>query len=274
MTRTALPSTTRPPHPRMAGAGLAHDVETPDVHTASASYRNRFVGGGRLALLRQAEGVTRALRATGSAPLSVLDVGGGHAQLTGALQRAGHRVVVHGSTEACFQWIQPLAAAAPQQVTPCVARLLALPFATGAFDLVCGIRLLAHVSEWRALLAEMARVSRRFLLLDFPLDGGMQRLSGPGFRLKRTVEKNTRPFFLYRRTDVVSCLATVDVQPVLSFGELVLPLALHRALHLPRLSLLAERALAGMGLGDRIGSPVLLLGEKRVHGRTDHAMEE
>jgi SAM-dependent methyltransferase len=252
---------------RTAGAGRPHDTDTPDVHTSSEGYRRRFEGGGRLALLRQADGVTHLLRATGGTSLRVLDVGGGHAQLTQLLHEAGHRVIVHGSAGTCFRWIAPLAERHPDRVAPCVSRLTALPFADGAFDLVCGIRLMAHVTAWHALLAEMARVTRRFLLVDFPLYGGAQRFSGLFFGLKKKVESNTRPFFLYRRHEVTEHLSALGVRTVDSFGQLVLPLALHRALHAPRASLAVEQMLGATGLGAHAGSPVLLLGEKMSAAR-------
>ncbi|HEX6964893.1 MAG TPA: methyltransferase domain-containing protein [Gemmatimonadaceae bacterium] len=249
---------------RIAGEGRPHDTDTPDVHTSSAGYRQRFEGGGRLALVRQMDVVTQLLRAIGGrgVPLSVLDVGGGHAQLAGLLCGAGHRVVVHGSTPECFTWIAPLAQARPDRIAPCVSRLTALPFADGTFDLVCGIRLMAHVTDWRALLAEMTRVTRRYLLVDYPLYAGVQRFSGRFFALKHKVESNTRPFFLYRREEVAAELSTLGVHTVRAVGQLVLPLALHRALRAPRASLRIEHALERTGLAARIGSPVLLLGER------------
>lgn len=259
---------------RTAGAGRPHDTETPDVHTSSSEYRRRFEGGGRLALLRQEDGVARLLRAVGDAPLAVLDVGGGHAQLTEVLHRAGHRVVVHGSSPDCFAWIAPMVRADPDRVAPCVSRLMELPFGDGAFDLVCGIRLLAHVTEWKALLAEMTRVTRRFLLVDFPLYGGAQRLSGRFFALKKKIEANTRPFFLYRREEVTDHLQALGVRTVGAVGQLVLPLALHRALGAPRASLVLEKALAGTGLAASIGSPVLLLGERMAAGQRSSRLQE
>lgn len=256
---------------RTAGVGLPHDTDTPDVHTSSAEYRRRFEGGGRLALVRQSNAVTELLRTmpTHDAPLSVLDVGGGHAQLTELLCRAGHRVVVHGSTPECFAYVAPLARAHPDRVAPCVSRLTALPFADGTFDLVCGIRLMAHTTDWRALLAEMARVTRQFLLVDFPLYAGAQRFAGRFFALKKKVEANTRPFFLYRRDEVAEQLTTLGIRTVASVGQIVLPLALHRALRAPRASLLIEQALASTGLSASIGSPVLLLGEREELARND-----
>jgi SAM-dependent methyltransferase len=247
----------------VAGSGRPHDVETPDVHTASEEYRRRFEGGGRVALLRQNAGVSRALRIAAPHSISVLDVGGGHGQLSEVLLASGHRVVVHGSSPVCFAAATERGAvAAPRIVSP----LWNLPFAANSFDLVAGVRLMAHVSRWRELLDEMTRVSRRFVLVDFPLLGGVQRLSGVFFGMKKKVERNTRPFFLFRRHDVLEHLAASGLRPVLWFGELVLPLALHRLLRTPRLSAAAEDALSAIGLGERIGSPVLLLAQKTTNG--------
>jgi SAM-dependent methyltransferase len=253
--------------PPVAGSDLPHDTETPDVHTSSPEYRHRFEGGGRLALVRQTEAVARALRlATAqrldTRRLDVLDVGGAHGQLAELLRDGRHRVVVHGSSEECFRDGTAASSADPDDMPRCVSSLWRLPFAEDTFDLVAGVRLMAHVTRWRELLAEMSRVSRRFVLVDFPLLSGVQRLSSTFFGMKRKVERNTRPFFLYRRTEVLDHLAAINVQPVLWIGELVLPLALHRLVRMPRTSASAERALAVLGLGDRFGSPVLLLGEK------------
>ena len=71
-----------------------------DVETSSAAYARRFEGAvGRWFLDVQARVTLELLRPR--AGTSVLDVGGGHAQLTGPLLAAGCQVTVYGSAEAC-----------------------------------------------------------------------------------------------------------------------------------------------------------------------------
>ena len=74
--------------------------EDADVVTSSDAYSRRFAGGvGRFFLERQAEAVLDLLRPWPGA--SVLDVGGGHGQVTGPLLDAGYAVSVLGSSPAC-----------------------------------------------------------------------------------------------------------------------------------------------------------------------------
>jgi SAM-dependent methyltransferase len=243
----------------VAGRGFDHDTDSPDIHTASDEYARRFTGGGRVALIRQAECLDHILGALDAASLRVLDVGGGHAQTTEMVLARGHHLVVHGSAESCFRRLAPLSLSYPDRLTACTSSLLTFPFADNSFDLVMALRLMAHVTRWRELLIEMLRVTRRYLVIDFPILGGAQRLAGALFRLKMRVEGNTRPFFLYSRRDVLDHLQSLGAVPTAEEGEMVLPMALHRMLGNPDASIRAETLLGRAGLRSRWGSPVLLL---------------
>ncbi len=74
--------------------------EDADVETSSEGYARRFAGPvGRFFLDRQAEATLALLRLFPGA--SVLDVGGGHGQVTGPLVEAGYEVTVLGSDASC-----------------------------------------------------------------------------------------------------------------------------------------------------------------------------
>ncbi|RPI63313.1 MAG: class I SAM-dependent methyltransferase, partial [Lysobacterales bacterium] len=70
--------------------------ETPDIETASDAYAQRFAGAAGRYLLAEQEAAIRALLADWRGG-SVLDVGGGHGQLTPLLQTLAREVVVLGS---------------------------------------------------------------------------------------------------------------------------------------------------------------------------------
>lgn len=246
-----------------AGAGLEHDTRRPDLGSSTDAYRRRFTGAGHIVVERQTELVARFLSDAAAGSLDVLDVGGGHAQLAGPLVEAGHRVVVHGSAVEAMRLVAPLLSEHPESAAGCVSSLWALPFANETFDLVAAVRLLAHLTRWRELLREMARVSRRYLLIDFPTYVGAQRLSTVLFSAKRRVEGNTRPFFLYSRAEVEHELDALGYVVRNWDGEFVLPVALHRAARMPGVSRRVERALSGARLTGHIGSPILLLAERR-----------
>jgi SAM-dependent methyltransferase len=108
---------------------------------------------GRYAFAVESAAVLEAAGALGGA--RVLDVGCGTGRLTGAIQRAGARVVGVD--------LDPdmLTVAAANLAGP---RLVAdgqrLPFATGAFDLTVALTVLEFVDDPARVVAELARVTR------------------------------------------------------------------------------------------------------------------
>ncbi|MFN2432375.1 MAG: class I SAM-dependent methyltransferase [Gemmatimonadota bacterium] len=246
---------------RAAGAGLPHDTRRPDVETAADGYATRFAGEvGSWFLGIQSAAVLSLLReAAGDAPLRVLDVGGGHGQLLEPLRAAGHRVTVHGSDPSCH-----LRSRLPPELASArvVSDLWRLPFRAAAYELVLGIRLLAHVEAWRELLDEMGRVTSRLLLVDFPPAGGWTRLAPALFGLKHRVEGKTRPFFSYVPAEVADALRESGFQVRSVRREFSLPMALHRRLRSPVVSHSLEAALGRAGVTRRFGAPALLLAER------------
>ena len=250
--------------PAVAGGNRRHDTTRPDIETSSDEYASRFSGpAGAFLLERQRAAVTELIQAAAPAPLHVLELGGGHGQLLPSLLSAGHQVTIHGSDPVCFRRVAPELASHSRQVACCVSSLWELPFQTGTFDRVVGLRLLAHVVRWQELLDEIVRVSRCLVLIDFPLHRGGQRLAGALFGLKRTVERRTtRPFFLYSEQDVVAHLRWRGMQVAGRRGQFALPIALHRAIGSPRISQALERGLSRVQVAERARSPVLLLARR------------
>ena len=89
---------------------------------------------------------------------TVLDVGGGHAQVAPPLVEAGYRVTVVGSDPSCGERLAPLTAAGRCRFE--VADLQALPYDDRSFDAVTCYRLVAHSIDWRRLIGELCRVAR------------------------------------------------------------------------------------------------------------------
>ena len=249
------------------GTGRPHETERPDVETASDHYaERRFAGAaGRWLLAQQSRAVASVLARIGDAPLRALEVGGGHGQITPLLLERGHHVVVHGSDEVCFSRIEPMRRSHPGRLERCTAHLPALPFADASFDVVIAVRLLGHVTEWRALLAEMARLARRFVIVEFARKSdafALQTLRDAVFSLKHRVEGTTRPFFAYPEPALVAELERYGFRRVTTVGQFALPMVAHRMLRSPAISAGLERALRLAGVGDRLRSPAILLAER------------
>lgn len=243
------------------GQGQAdHDLHRADVETASQDYARRFEGAvGAWFLEHQARCALELISRASPGHLSILDVGGGHAQLTRPLLDAGHRLVVQGSAVGCHERLS-----CERSRLDCVTSdLWRLPFRDRCFDLVIGIRLLAHVDDWRGLLSEMARVSSRLVLVDAPLKTPLHRLAPSLFDRKRAIEGNTRPYFDYLPEDVMDALRACGLHIAGQVRQYALPMVLHRKLASASLSRNFEAALSAVGVTPWLGSPGLFLATRR-----------
>lgn len=243
------------------GNGLAgHDVLTADVVTSGDSYASRFsgpVGGWFLAV--QARNAIELISDARPSCRSVLEVGGGHGQLTRPLLESGLRVVVHGSRAGCHERLRDVSG----RIGRVASDLWHLPFADASFDLVVAIRLLAHVTAWRELLAELARVARSHVLIDFPARGAIHRLAPSLFDAKRHFEGDTRPYFDYTEREVTDGFLNLGLERAGVRRQFALPMVVHRVLRRPGLSRRLESVAAGLGVTRRVGSPVLYLARCR-----------
>lgn len=242
---------------------IAYDVTTPDVETASDDYARRFAGPvGRFFLEVQAEAVLDLLGARPGDRLRVLDVGGGHGQLTPTLLAAGHEVFVHGSRAVYAARLLDLRARHPEQLCFVCSNLWDLPFPTGTFDAVIAVRLLAHVERHQELLRELARVSRRTVIVDYPPRVSANLFEPMLFPLKRWAEGNTRPFFCYRPATVERPLAEAGFVRVRTRRQFFLPMVVHRMARTRAFSAAVERVCRALGLTALLGAPALLAAER------------
>ena len=228
----------------------------PDVETASEAYARRFAGPVGEWLLAVQTAALRELLAPVPAA-AVLDVGGGHAQAAVPLVADGHRVTVTGSDGTCRDRLDRLLPAGGFAFER--GALHPLPFPDRGFDVVIALRLLTHVTPWEALLAELCRVSRAAVIVDYPPRGGLHRFAGPLFAWKRAVEKDTRPYRRFGAGEIRAALRRAGWERADERRELLLPLAFHRLLRSTRVSRPLEAAGRRLGLTRRWGAPVLLL---------------
>ena len=246
----------------------------PDVETATEGYARRFTGpAGRFLLRWQELSVQRLLGREASGSMRVLEVGGGHGQLTPMLLERGLDVWVQGSALGCADRIRPLMETSQGRLHFVVSSLLSLPFADRHFDLVIGIRLLAHVAQWQRLLKEMARVCRHRLLVDYPPATGLNALVPFLFSVKRGIEGDTRTYTSYKSTAVVGALRHEQFRRFAIRRQFLVPMGIHRAARSRRLSSAAESTCRVLGLTGVLGGPALLLAEREVASCSDGKLD-
>lgn len=234
--------------------------ETADIETSSEGYARRFPGAvGELLLEPQTRALLELLGPWPGA--RVLELGGGHAQVTPHLVRAGYRVTVVGSDPVCRERLDrvlPPGSYAPGQYEFQAVDLLDLPFPGRSFDVVVAVRLLAHVADWRQLLAEMCRVARAAVLVDYSDTRSFNRFYDRFFEWKRTREGNTRTFRCYHPGEPAEECARHGFGQPEERREFFVPMVVHRLLRNVPLSRAVEGASRGLGLTRRFGSPVVL----------------
>ena len=191
----------------------------------------------------------------------VLDVGGGHGQLARPLLEAGHQLTVYASSPgAVGSEVSALAQAG--RLTVACGDLLHAPWPDRAFDAVLCFRLLPHARDWRALAAELARLSASAVVVDYPTRRSVNAISGALFALKHRVEGDTRPFAVFRDADVADALARQGLRVTARRPQFFFPMALHRALRSAAVARALEGAARPLGLTRALGSPVILRAER------------
>jgi 2-polyprenyl-3-methyl-5-hydroxy-6-metoxy-1,4-benzoquinol methylase len=234
--------------------------ETADVATASEDYARRFAGPvGAWFLELQARSTLELLSPLGRGA-RLLDVGGGHAQLTPALVDAGYEVTVVGSAPACAERLSAWLASGCCRFE--VGNVIDLPYADRSFDAVLCFRLLPHVSAWQALLRQLCRVARRSVVVDYPSSRSVNVLAGGLFAAKKRFEGNTRPFVQYRPVEIERALLVHGFRVTASRPQFLWPMVLHRMIGRVGVSKALEAPGRGTGLLRLLGSPVIVRAER------------
>lgn len=168
-------------------------------------------------------------------------------------------MTVHASSLAALGQVGRLS---HPRLTLSIGPLAALPFADRSFDIVTSFRLMAHIGDWRGYLAELARVARLAVIVDFPIPIGANALQPLLFGVKKRFEGDTRRFAMIRKAKVRQTLAEAGFRPTGQVGQFVLPIVVHRKLCRPRLSAALERGGRGLGLASVLGTPVVLRADR------------
>ena len=138
------------------------------------------------------------------------------------------------------------------------ADLLAPGLAHRSYDVVLCFRLLPHVARWPQLVATLAQLARRAVIVDYPTRRSVNAAAELFFRLKKGIERDTRPFTVFRDHQVEGSFASCGFRPTGRRAQFFFPMALHRATGSAGLARALEAAAAATRLTAWLGSPVIL----------------
>jgi ubiquinone/menaquinone biosynthesis C-methylase UbiE len=230
--------------------------ETPDIETSSANYASRFKGpAGAYMLNVQEKSVLALLKDGRTLPgRTVLDVGGGHAQLAGPIAGLGCDVTVIGSDASCETRLR--GDPHPEKINFVIGNLLDMPFEDRSFDTLVSVRLISHIEDWPRLVSELCRVAGKSIIIDYPTWRSVNALSLLTFPLKKAIEKNTRTYTTFWDGAIRKAFAQHGFRPVATRNQFVMPMALHRASKGALKSV--EEGFRAVGITRMVGNPVII----------------
>lgn len=221
----------------------------------------RFSGAiGRHLLEQQEQLLLDALRP--HAGQRIVDVGTGTGRAAMGLARAGASVVGLDASAEMLDVARGRAAEAGLDITFDVADAHRLPLADRAMDAAVCLRVIMHAIDWRQCVAELCRVSRHRVVVDFPAALSFAAIES---RVRRLLVRMGRPAEAYRviaERDVRAAFAANGFRIVMVRRQFVLPIAAHKKLGHLSATLASERVLAATGLLRLFGSPVTMVAER------------
>ena len=196
----------------------------------------------------------------------VLDVGTGTGRAALGLARAGAVVTGVDASLEMLRVARGRAAAAGVSVAFGLADAHALPMTDRSVDAAVCLRVVMHAIDWRRCVAELCRVARWRVVVDFPARGSVAAIESLARRAVNAVGGSTEAYRVLAARDVAAAFHQQGFAVVLVRRQFVLPIALHKAIGRRGFTERVERALAGAGLLRLVGSPVTMVAE-RVEGQ-------
>jgi len=241
------------------------------THYSYSHYANRAVaegfdalrfGGpiGQYLLETQQQLLTEALPA--ARYRRVLDVGTGTGRAALALASAGADVVGTDASQEMLDVARSRAGAAQLAVTFVPGDAHALPFPDRSFDAAVCLRVIMHTPDWRQCVAELCRVSRSRVVLDFPARSSFAALESGARRILHTFGRSTEPYCVFAERQIEDVCRAHGFRVVASHRQFVLPIALHKAIGSLRFTQKTEGVLATLGARHLLGSPVTMVAER------------
>jgi hypothetical protein len=137
-----------------------------------------------------------------------------------------------------------------------------LPLADTSVDGAVCFRVLMHAIDWRTCLAELCRVTRWRVVIDFPARRSVAALESAGRRAAHAMGRRTEAYRVLSAHEVATAFAAHGFRVVSTHRQFVLPIALHKAVGRLGVTDRVERTLARLGLLARFGSPVTMVAER------------
>lgn len=240
---------------------------TPDIHSSSLEYSTRFSGALGTWLLKVQEEatfnlITKHLHQPEPKNIKICDIGGGHAQITMPLIKAGYlNIDVYGSSVNAFEKLDQEVSnnSDSEKIKKLIGSFENFAISDKTYDLVTCFRIISHINDPKNLIKELCRISNQAVVIDYATIHSVNFLSYIMFPLKKLVEKNTRYFHLFTTNEIKKEFEKNGFKVVEEVGQFLFPMALHRMLKNVKFSSVLESIVGKLGINGIFGSPKVLI---------------
>ena len=234
-----------------------------DAETARTFDARRFGGPiGELVAETQARVL---LEFVGAGPdRTVLDVGTGTGRAALLLARTGAQVTGVDASREMLAVAERRAADTGAVIRFVTGDAHALDFPDRSFDTAVSLRVLMHTPEWRRCLAELCRVARRQVVVDYPSARSVAVIESVMRRIGRAAGIDTEAYRVLTDRIVAAQLRQGGFQIRSVHRQFVLPIAFHKAVGSVRFTRAIERLFGRAGVLRLFGSPVTIVAERCV----------
>jgi SAM-dependent methyltransferase len=193
---------------------------------------------------------------------TILDVGTGTGRAAIGLARSGARVIGLDASAQMLAVGRSRAASAGLALDLAVADAHFLPVADRAVDGTVCLRVIMHTIDWRRVVAELCRVSRWRVVVDFPSSRSFAAIESALRRRRHARGEAVEAYRVIALRDVDAAFRANGFRVIGVRRQFVLPIALHKKIDRFAVTRRCERALAAVGLLRAFGSPVTVVAER------------
>jgi len=193
---------------------------------------------------------------------TVLDVGVGTGRVAIGLATAGADVLGLDASPEMLREARSRIASAGRRARLGVADAHRLPVDDRSVDAAVCFRVLMHAVNWQQCVAELCRVSRWRVMVDFPARSSLAAIESGVRRARHALGGQVEAYRVMSQHEVRDVFERHGFRIVDVRRQFVLPIAFHKAIGRLGFTESTERALETLGLLRLFGSPVTMVAER------------
>ncbi|MBN1296075.1 methyltransferase domain-containing protein [bacterium] len=195
--------------------------------------------------------------------MRILDLGAGTGRLSLPMARHGARVTAADASDKMLAILREKAWLQGLPVTASRIDAHALPFPDTAFEAAVSLRMIMHVVDWHRVIAELCRVAKTHVIVDFPPRSGFAGLAPMIHPMIRPFNPHHQPYRVFRIDDIGKELAANGFVIASVDRHVVLPFGLHRSMNSIAFTRKIESVLDRIGLRRVMGAPVTVCAQRK-----------